>query len=133
MIKNSSSLPDATDGNVWILLPQCKCVSITSVCGETSGRACLVIYVFLFLYMNVCSLSLKSAGDNAIMKSNLVSSNACMSMRLYGINAPRLDLMLTIICWHQLIKCGGAGEVIQRHIPSSSFWLMLITHHCTAL
>lgn len=87
----------------------------------------------LFLCTNVRSPSCKSAGDNAIIKGNLVSSNACRSMRLYGINAPRLDLMLKIIFWHQLIKCGGAGEVIQRHMPSSSFWLMLITHHCTAL
>lgn len=85
---------------------------------------CIVIYrCFVFVCERVRALR-KSVGDGTIIKGNLVSSNACRSMRLYGINAPRLDPMLKIICWHQLIKCGGAGEVIQRHIPSSSFWVI---------
>lgn len=87
------------------------------------GERIVTYMYFVFVCERVCALR-KSVGDGTIIKGNLVSSNACRSMRLYGINAPRLDPMLKIICWHQLIKCGGAGEVIQRHIPSSSFWLI---------
>lgn len=94
------------------------------------GERIMIYRCSVFVYKHIHALR-KSAGDGTIIKGNLVSSNACRSMRLYGINAPRLDPMLKIICWHQLIKCGGAGEVIQRHIPSSSFWL--ITYRCATL